>query len=181
MAETHTVEIKSSAPMPWSEFASCAAWLSLTAKQKAWTVAMLATGDSVLSTRLSYDCASVRQAEIMAREIRNMPAIRRAMAVISRQPIPTVEPEPERIRNRLIAAVRKHLRAAEPGSVAAAKFAAQLERLLLGVKTGRRVLDESETEDELKSQIPKGATAWYDKTTGVVIGYRTADGKDVQL
>jgi hypothetical protein len=78
--------------------------------------------------------------------------------------------------------IQRNIDAAELGSVAIQRFISMKHSLL------RRMAPEPEEETPAppepvkpETKIPPGMTAWYDKDTGVVIGYRTADGKDVQL
>lgn len=94
-------------------------------------------------------------------------------------------------RAKLIQIVEAQLAVAEVGSTAAAKFTVQLERLTVGLKgtNAAHFVDPlaPEPEDETPKavtqaprSVPDGCTPLVDKG-GVVRGYKTPDGRYVQL
>jgi hypothetical protein len=83
-------------------------------------------------------------------------------------------------RGCLLEIAKVQLKAAEPGSNAAQGFAAQIERLTVGIKSGRRTAAEPTPPAEAEPQIPKGSTALRD-ADGILKGYKTADDEYVQL
>lgn len=87
-------------------------------------------------------------------------------------------------RAQILELAKAQFKAAPVGSVAAKDLLAQIERLTIGApKLGRRSkpADDAPTA-KAEPQVPADALAtWYHKGTGVVVGYRDKDGKDVQL
>src|SRR5712692_409839 len=86
---------------------------------------------------------------------------------------------------REIRDIERHLAATDAGSTAAQRLIStrrevrhEMDALAEQIEKGT---PPPAAKPEPENRIPAGATAWYDKDKGVVIGYRTADGKDVQL
>ena len=202
MSAVATTQFESTAA--WTRLESSPQWAALTEQQRIWVTQFLATGSALLATRTAYKAKSEANARVLSYEIAKNHRILAALDVAAGKASP-VKTERERLiateqrqRKQLIATVRKQLKAADKGSVAAQRLLAQLERLTLGSKMGRPRLidDQDEPESEpsgidggtfdapktaAEPRIPAGATAWHNKTTGAIIGYRTADGRDVQI
>ncbi len=156
----------------------------LSPKMSVWVLTYLQhyidTGilDTLLATNAAYQCQSEKTARVFGYQLLANPKIK---AVLHRffdeaqEPAP-VPMDPE--RKKLIVLVRKQLRAAEPGSVAAQRLTSQLQGLILGGQ-------EEETAKSVavsKAQVPADALeTWSDPVTGVVIGYRDSKGEAVQL
>jgi hypothetical protein len=77
--------------------------------------------------------------------------------------------------------IQRNIDAAELGSVAIQRFISMKHSLLRRTAPDEDDAPPPPVKPEPENRIPPGATAWYDKDKGVVIGYRTRDGKDVQL
>ena len=120
MTMTQTIKTEPEASVTtWSEFEASSAYRDLTVKQRAWVIAVLATDDPVLATRLSYNCKSVRNATILSWEIRNVLAIKKALRAYHGKPADQV----------FLDGLQETIDRAEPGSCAqvdAQKLYAQL-------------------------------------------------------
>jgi hypothetical protein len=158
-------------------------WTRLTQPQRRWVTEFIASADPVKATRLAYRCKSEESARVYSYEIRRHPAVRAAVAVFNGKSQ----------RDLLIEDLRENIRKSKPGSIARTKSLALLARLTLGVDVemdGRLASHAGESAEapaeahastpDTDRKVPAGALAWINKD-GVVIGYRDADGKDVQL
>jgi hypothetical protein len=127
----------------------------LSARQAVWALTyvqnFLDTGtcDSFLATKAAYKCASDETSRIFGYQVQANPKIRlvlnRFFGDSPEQAVLKTE------RERLITIVRKQLKAAVPGSIAAEKFSAQLERLQLGIKLGPHVREDDNAEPEAEA------------------------------
>ena len=166
--------------------ASSAEFRHLTRQQKLWLVGYLTNGsDSLAATRRAYPGATPKSQAVMASQILHAPGIVDALEVWKWRSA--------NARTQLLSQAEYQLAHCDPGSVSAQRLLSQIERLTIGIPHGRRALEDEDLDAEVHEtpapaenvaatpQIPEGATAWYDKTTGVMIGYRSADGRDVQL
>src|ERR1700680_3246574 len=166
-------------PEAWTRLESSPQWRALTDSQRIWVTQFLATGNALSATRAGYKTKSEANNRVLSYELAKNKSIVAALDVATGKIIP-VKSE----REILIETVRKQLRAAEKGSIAASKFTAQLERLQLGGKSDEVESDTGEapktSASDSTSRVPAGATALAD-ISGVVRGYRTADGQYVQL
>ncbi|MBZ5662393.1 MAG: hypothetical protein LAO08_18480 [Acidobacteriia bacterium] len=146
------------------EFAAC------TAKQQAFLLALIETQDFTKAVLAAYGSKNARQAQIFSYAVREVASVKAALNVyLGKSPLDVLYEE-----------VVSNLKHAEPGSVAASRFLAQKERLLLGLAPAK---DDDEVETPrpaTDSRIPTGAMPLVD-SSGVVRGYRTADGQYVQL
>jgi len=112
------------------EFRAC------TAKQKAFVLDLLATGDA----RHALDAAYPKTSNKSRRSL--LWQVLRAEAVVNFLELWKWR-DTENARGQLINIVREQLAASEPGSVAAQRFAVQLERLILGlIPIGRRPIPD---------------------------------------
>jgi hypothetical protein len=123
---------------------------ALTDSQRLWITQFLATESALAATKVAYKAKSEANNRVLSYEIAKNKSIVAALDVAAgRIPKVVVQTEREtteqRQRQQLIATVRKQLKAAETGSIAASKFSAQLERLQLGVKP--EVEDDPETPE----------------------------------
>jgi hypothetical protein len=160
----------------------------LSVRQGIWVLSyvqhFLDTGicDPMPPTKMAYKCKSDETARSFGYQVQANPKIRlvlhRFFGDNSQHAIAKTD------RERLIATIRKQLRAAEPGSIAASRFVAQLERLLLGESDQPERAKDSQIEIDStsapNSRIPEGATPLADEN-GVVRGYKTADSQYVRL
>jgi len=136
-------------------------YLSLTSGQRRWIDIFIETSDPNRATREAYGATDDAYIAMFTRKIETSPRIIAALDLFfARSPR------------------EKFLRDLQT-DIARAKGVAKIEARRLYAKVAG--LDGSESEPAAESRIPEGGTAWYDRTTGVVIGYRTADGTDVQL
>jgi hypothetical protein len=116
-------------------------WRRLTRQQRVWVAEfILNNGDAIGATRRAYPKAKAKSQKCMSYQVAQAPAVVEALEFLREQDA----------RGRMIEIVRAQLRAAEPGSVAAAQFATQLERLVLGIKMGRRKHDDDDADDDSK-------------------------------
>jgi hypothetical protein len=169
-------------PVAWEQFRTSHEWRALSPARKVWVAEFIVGSDAFAATRKAYPKAKDKSARCMTYQLRKNPEIVAALEFY----------QGGLNREMLISEVRAQLRAAEPGSIAAAQFATQLERLTLGITLGRRKHDDDDADNDSKptvktpkpgassSRVPAGATALADKN-GVIRGYRTATGEYVQL
>jgi hypothetical protein len=140
MSEVATVQTES--PEVWSRLENSPQWAALTDSQRVWVTQFIATGSALLATKAGYHAKSETNARVLSYELSKNKSIVAALDVAAGKII-AVKSE----REILIATVRKQLRAAEKGSIAASKFTAQLERLEIGIKMGpHEFADEPEEE-----------------------------------
>jgi hypothetical protein len=123
----------------WNRLKNSTAWAALTESQKVFVTEFVATGSALLATKAGYHAKSDANARVLSYELAKNPTIVAALDVAAGK----VKTD----REILIEEVRRQLRAAERGSVAASKFSAQLERLLLGGKL--------EVEEKPNAEAPK--------------------------
>jgi hypothetical protein len=126
----------------WSRLEQSPQWKNLTDSQRLWVTQFLATGNALSATKAAYK-AKPANARVLSYELAKNPSILAALDVAAGN----IKSE----REILIETVRAQLKAAEKGSVAASKFSAQLERLVLDGKP--------EVEDEPEAEAPSVAGA----------------------
>jgi hypothetical protein len=169
----------------WTRLEKSPQWAALTPSQKIWIVVRLATGSALDATLAGYKAKSEANARVLSYELAKNPSIVAALNVaMGKTPAPaTVKNE----RARLVREVRKQLRAAEEGSVAASRLSAQLERLILPAQEITSYPVPS-TDSQLNakasspSQVPADALEVFsDPVSGVAIGFRAANGEVVKL
>ena len=120
------VETVSESAATWTRIEDSPAWARLTPQQRVWLASFVASaGDALAATKTAYRTANDHQAQVMTWELQRKPAILDAIATANNTA--TTEPTKE----QLISECKRQLRAAEPGSVAASRLLAQLERLTL--------------------------------------------------
>jgi hypothetical protein len=172
MAAT-AVEMIRPAATSWEAFERSSVWEALTPQQRLWVVEVLANGgDRIAATRVAYHCRTAKTAQILSYEVRKHPTIVAALEAYRGVP-----------RAEFLAELRRTIRSAVDGSVAQVKAQALYARLAFGVEgetDGRPASNSEESAAAPDRKVPAGARAWVNKD-GVVIGYRDADGKDVQL
>ena len=98
-----------------------------TKQQRAFVVAFLKSGDSQQAVDLAYPSAHSRSRRSLKYQVLRAPAVVECLEIWAYR-------NPDAARAHLVRTIREQLKAAEPGSTAAGKFAVQLERLILGVK-----------------------------------------------
>jgi len=169
--------------MTRAEFEATREFSRCTAKQKVWLQTFIANGgEAVQATVAAFNCTDVRHAQIYSYAVLRSLKIRAALNLYLGKSEREIETQKEQTsRAKLLRKVRQNLREAEPGSIAAQRLLAQEERLVFGGKSEAEDEPQTASKPEPESRVPAGMAAWYDKDTGVVIGYRTPDGKDVQL
>jgi hypothetical protein len=149
--------------------------------------------DPVAATQASYDCASKESARIFSFQLMANPKIQLAINSFF-----SATPEEARVKTELdtqIASVRETVRQAPPYARAdAQRLLAELTGLVapskFKTKSADSQADEPEdsptaeaskiSESDSTSRVPAGATALAD-SRGVVKGYKTADGRYIQL
>ena len=115
-----------------SEFAS------LTVRQSVWVLVYVQhfldteICDPVAATLAAYECKSEEIARTLSYQIQSSKSMRAVLARFFGEDVEEVQHDGERAK--VLRKVRKHLAAAEPGSVAAQRLVAQEERLVLGGK-----------------------------------------------
>jgi hypothetical protein len=144
-------------PEVWTRLESSPEWAALTDSQRVWVTQFLATGSALLATQAGYKAKSEASNRVLSYELAKNKTIGAALDVANGK----VKTD----RERLIDDVRAHLKAAEKGSVAASKFAAQLERLVLGAKP--------EAEDVPETPEAPSATKFH---IGQLVNQRDEDG-----
>jgi len=120
----------------WQRLESSPEWAGLTTSQRVWVTQFLATGSALLATKAGYKASSYLNARILSYELAKNSSIVAAIDVATGR----VRSE----REILIAEVKRQLKSAEKGSVAASRLAAQLERLILG---GQPEIDDEPAND----------------------------------
>jgi hypothetical protein len=172
-------------PEVWSRLESSAEWKNLTDSQRVWVTQFLATGSALAATKAGYKSKSEANARVLSYELAKNPSIVAALDVAAGKVSP-VKTE----RDVLIATVRRQLKAAEKGSIAASKFTTQLERLQLGIKMGPHEI--SDVDEPVKAEEPS-ATSFYigqlvterDGATGILHTGRVvaidAEGRATQI
>jgi hypothetical protein len=119
--------------VPWEVIWASSAWLGCSKPEQNWLTYVLANHDFLEATRLAYKCKSAQSNKVLSYELRRRESIKRVLAIAAGQTVavPDEQPKPkrDRAREKLVATVRKHLRAAQPGSIAASKLLSQLEKL----------------------------------------------------
>jgi hypothetical protein len=128
--------VESQNPEAWTRLESSPQWRALTDSQRIWVTQFLATGSALSATRAGYKTKSEANNRVLSYELAKNKSIVAALDVAAGN----IKTE----REILIETVRAQLRAAEKGSVAASKFSAQLERLVLDGKP--EVDDQPEAE-----------------------------------
>jgi hypothetical protein len=122
-------------------------WSALTNPQKVFVVVFVATGSALEATKAGYKTKSEANARVMSYELAKNKSIMAALDVA--RGIERSE------KDLLVAEVRSQLRAAERGSIAASRLAAQLERLTVGATRAMAVEpndDDVEQPQENDSQ-----------------------------
>jgi hypothetical protein len=160
--------------MTWERLEASAQWTALTVKQKIWFVVFMGTGDALVATRAAFDCKSERNMKIMSYEARRHPALRSAIGFYC-----------GRSERELFLEELQRTISRESG-IAKTKSQALYARLAFGVESLEVSAGTSTTAADVPckaksdARVPAGATALADKS-GVIRGYRTAEGKHVQL
>jgi len=162
---TQTIQIET--PDVWVRLADSPQWEALTEPQKVFVLEFLTTGSVLQATKAAYNTSSEQNARVLSYELSKNPTIRAALDVAAGRVLPEmVTPAKiEPARKKLIALVRKQLKAAELGSVAASKFTTQLERLKLGIKAGPHIHSDDEPENNSPTEpqtFPIGAVIVQD-------------------
>ena len=163
-----------SIPVSWDSLQNTKPWRALTAQQQRWCLAFISNGgDALEATRLSYNASSPRNSVCLSYEIR------RNKNVLTFLDLYRVLTQGAPSREEQIAGALEMIREVPAyEQVKARRLLAQLTGFV-------RSEDDSEADDVPKtsdsnSRIPSGATALKDNI-GVIRGYRTVDGKYVQL
>jgi hypothetical protein len=155
-------------PMAANEWHATKEYLGCSAKQKLWLDTLVSNGfDYTAATVAAFECKSVKNAQIFSHAVRRARVVKVALNLYLRKTELDCDIEET---------FRQYQRA-EPGSVAAQRLWSQLLRLKYGVRSEI----EAEPEAAKAPQVPERATVYYDRNSGKVVGYRTADGVDVQL
>jgi hypothetical protein len=158
-------------PISWEALTASEQWRSLTPQQRAWVNAFVSNGgDPIGATRTAYHCKSERNARCLSYEVRKHPAVVAALGFW----------QGKTDRDLLIEQVRFQIRHAEPGSVAASRFIAQLERLILGgdqaVADGHGVSIEPEAKASVKSAVEHDASSATPFYVGQLVTQRDDEG-----
>jgi len=158
----------------WERLEKSSQWAALTAPQKLWVVVFVATGSALEATKTAYKAKSEVNARVLSYELAKNPKI--IAALDAAQGVVRSE------RDMLVAEVKAQLRAAERGSIAASKLAAQLERLLLpGVSNAVNASPEAEdsSAETPKIQFHVGQRVTQRDTEGILhTGIVKAIGQD---
>jgi hypothetical protein len=163
--------------MSHEEFVKTREFLALTENQRRWCLSFIETGDAVLALMRAYpQCKDKGQAYIsmFAKKTESSPNVIAALDVYFQRS------DREKFLRDLAADIKT--------STGIAKIEGM--RLLAKMKFGISGLEAPGAEkmpatidcgvpDQPK--IPEGCTAWFDKTTGCCVGYRTPEGEDVEL
>lgn len=151
-------------------------WMDCTDQQRIFVSEFISNGEKAFeATKVAYPDAKPESQKVMQYQILRSSAVAAALELwtwLGRG-----------AQTQMITLMSVQLKAAEPGSVAAEKFTAQLERLTIGApKPGRRAADdETMPNSKTEPQVPEGATKLYHKDTGELLGYKTVEGDYVQL
>jgi hypothetical protein len=123
MSSPAPIQIES-IPEGIAELVASAPFKKLTRQQKTWVLEYLSNGhDAIAAARVAYPSALPHSQVCISYQVAQSPAVQDVLEFWKWRDA----------RSALIAICQKNLRAAEPGSTAAGKFAVQLERLTLGV------------------------------------------------
>jgi hypothetical protein len=115
-------------PEVQSRLESSAAWKNLTKSQQLWVLDFIVNGNALAATKAAYPKAkSDNNVRTLSYEVRKNKSILAALDA--------AEGRVRTERELFTEEVRAQLRASPKGSIAASKFSAQLERLVLGVPT----------------------------------------------
>jgi hypothetical protein len=163
--------------MPVDEWHASNEYLQCSAKQRFWLDTLISNGfDYTAATVAAFGCKSVKNAQIFSYAVRRARVVKAALNLYLRK---------TELDCDLEESFRQFHRA-EPGSIAAQRFWAQILRLKYGVRA--ELEPESDPEPAYKksepkptdSRIPPGAKPLRDKG-GNLKGYVTPDGQFVQL
>jgi hypothetical protein len=158
-------------PMPVDEWHASNEYLQCSAKQRFWLDTLISNGfDYTAATVAAFGCKSVKNAQIFSHAVRRARVVKAALNLYLRKTELDCD----------IEETFKQYQRAEPGSVAAQRLWSQLLRLKYGMKP------ETEPESvQPKTDDPRipadRLEVWIDKSTGLAIGYRAADGQAVKL
>lgn len=158
-------------PMPVDEWRASKEYLQCSPKQRLWLDTLISNGfDYTGATVAAFECKSVKNAQIFSYSVRRSRVVKSALNLYLRK---------TELDCDLEESFRQFHRA-EPGSIAAQRFWAQILRLKYGMKPETEHGPVQPKADD--SLIPADRLeVWIDKTTGFAIGYRAADGQTVKL
>lgn len=156
-------------PLAVDEWHASKEYLQCSAKQRLWLDTLVSNGfDYTAATVAAFGCKSLKNAQIFSHAVRRARVVKAALNLYLRKTELDCD----------IEETFKQYQRAEPGSVAAQRLWSQLLRLKYGLRS------EPEAESAAAAKVPRvpgGATLYYNKNSGKVVGYRTTDGQDVQL
>jgi hypothetical protein len=128
----------------WSRLDGSERWERLSVAQRAFVAAFVASSSALTAVRLSYKPATETNVRAIASQVEHHATVQAAVDLaLNREAEPVTH-------EQLITETRRQLRRAEPGSVAASRLNAQLERLTMpDVKPA----EDSQPKDEPSSDL----------------------------
>ena len=165
----------------WERLEDSQEWARLSDKQRAFLTVFLATTDSLASAGIVYCPSSKENLRSIAWQTLHKASVIEALDVAR-----GTEHETELTREELISETRRHLRRAQPGSVAADRLLARLERLKKSEQPTTEPLSEISIEDRKPQQkFTVGQIVTQKDSQGIVHHGRVvsvdADGKPTEI